>query len=140
MSMKTEELKIKEEKLIEMTSSFCKKKLDDDYEELCIKLIRKMGRKHDIPFKRGKLENWASGVIYALGQINFLFDKSFEPYVSASDICNYYGTKKSTASNKAREIRRMFNLGHFDEEFSTEYIRSQMPRFAMTPDGFIIPL
>ena len=140
INMKTEEIKIKEEKLIEMTSSFCKEKLDEDYEELCIKLIRKMGRKHDIPFKRGKLENWASGIIYVLGQINFLFDKSFEPYASASDICEFYGTKKSTASNKAREIRKMFNLGQFDEEFSTEYIRSQIPHFAMTPEGFIIPL
>lgn len=138
--MKTEEIKVKEEKLIEMTTSFCREKLDEEYEEVCIKLIRKMGRKRDVPFKRGKLENWASGIIYALGQINFLFDKSFEPYASADDICNFYGTKKSTASNKARDIRKMFNLVPFDEEFSTDYIHSQMPRFAMTPEGFIIPL
>ena len=138
--MKNDETKLKEEKLIEMTSSFCQKKLDEEYMELSIKLIKKMGRKHNIPFKRGKLENWASGIIYALAQINFLFDKSFEPYLTSDDICIFFGTKKSTASNKARDIRKMFNLQQFDEEFSTEYIRSQMPRFAMTPEGFIIPL
>ena len=138
--MKDEQTKAKEEKLIELTTAFCQEKLDDDYEQLCVKLIRKMGRKRDIPFRRGKLENWASGIIYALGQINFLFYKSFEPYASDDDICKYFGTMKSTASNKARDIRKMFNLGHFDEEFSTEYIRSRTPRFAMTPEGFIIPL
>lgn len=138
--MKDEQTKEKEEKLIEMTSEFCQEKLDEEYEELCVKMIRKMGRKHNIPFKRGKLENWASGIIYALAQINFLFDKSFEPYLTADDICDYFGTKKSTASNKARDIRKMFNIGQFDEEFSTEEIRSQIPRFTMTPDGFIIPL
>ena len=77
----------KEEKLIGLVSSFCDEKLDAEYKMLSIRLVQKLGRKRDVPFKRGKLEIWASGVIYALGQINFLFDKSFEPYSSADEIC-----------------------------------------------------
>jgi hypothetical protein len=69
--------------LQELTRSFCEKKLDKDYLQLCEKLINKLGLKRDVPFQRGKLEIWAAAVICAIGSINFLFDKSFEPYISA---------------------------------------------------------
>lgn len=113
---------LKERQLIEMVSSFCCEKLDEEYMELSVKLVQKLARKREVPFKRGKLENWASGIIYALGQINFLFDDSFDPYATPDDICSYFGTKKSTASNKARDIRKLLNLKLGDEEFSTEMI------------------
>ncbi|MEX1028658.1 MAG: DUF6398 domain-containing protein [Paenibacillaceae bacterium] len=31
-------------------------------------------------------------------RLTFLFDKSFEPYVSVHDICSYFGTAQSTTS------------------------------------------
>ena len=116
------EIKQKESQLIEMVCGFCDEKLDEEYISLCVKLIEKLGRKREVPFKRGKLENWASGIIYAIGQINFLFDSDFEPYVTPDEICTYFGTKKSTASNKARDIRQILNLKLGDKEFSTELI------------------
>jgi len=73
------------------------------------------------------MEIWAASIIYALGQINFLFDKSFKPYVSSNDISNYFGTSKSTVSQKAKVIRDMFNMRYWDEEFSTTYIKEQNP-------------
>ena len=138
--MKDEKTKIKQEKIIELTTSFCDEKLNEEYKELSIKLVEKLGRKHDVPFKRGKLEIWASAVIYALGQINFLFDKSFEPYATPDDICNYFNTKKSTVSNKAHDIRKMLNMGHFDEEFSTGALLESQPKFYLDEEsGFMIP-
>lgn len=115
-------VKEKEKKLIEMVGAFCDAYLDSEYKSLCENLVRKLGRKRDVPFKRGKLENWASGVVYVIGQINYLFDKNFEPYATPDDICKYFKTKKSTASNKARDIRRMLNLKIGNKEFSTQYI------------------
>lgn len=73
--MTKEEIKKKEKKLLELTGSFCAQKLDDDYSQLCQKLILKLGSKKDVPFKRGKIEIWAAAVIHAIGSINFLFDK-----------------------------------------------------------------
>lgn len=138
--MKDEKIKQKQEKLIEMLSSFCDDCLNDEYKGLSIKLVEKLGRKHDVPFKRGKLENWASGIIYALAQINFLFDKSFEPYLSADDICDYFQTKKSTVSSKAKNIRDMLKMEYFDSEFSTSHMQSQKPSFHMEPKtGLIMP-
>ena len=133
--------KEKEKQLIEMSSAFCSEKLDGEYAQLSEKLIKKMGRKHDVPFKRGRLDIWASAVIHALGSINFLFDDSFEPYASADEICEYFGTKKTTVSSKAKLIKDMFGLRHFDPDFSTQAMAEENPFNNMVMvDGFIVPL
>lgn len=126
-------------RLIDMVSAFCDENLNEEFRHLSVKLVEKMSRKHTVPFKRGKLENWASGIIYALAQINFLFDTSSEPHTSPDEICDYFNTKKSTTSNKARDIRKMFDLGHFNEEFSTIEILANRPVYLKDENGFIIP-
>jgi len=112
---------------LNLTGSFCAQKLDDDYNQLCKKLILKLGRKRDVPFKSGKIEIWAAAIVHSLGSINFLFDNSFEPYVTAEQISEYFGTKKSTVSNKAKQIKDMFGLVPFDRDFSTQYIKDNNP-------------
>jgi hypothetical protein len=139
--MTKEEIKNKEKKLLELTGSFCAQKLDDDYYQLCEKLILKLGRKRDVPFKSGKIEIWAAAVIHAIGSINFLFDKSFEPYVTAEQISEYFGTKKSSVSNKARQIKDMFKMGYYDSDFSTQHMTGNNPFNDMVMvNGLIVPL
>lgn len=134
-------VKQKKEALIKMTDDFADRYLDEDYKMLCRKLIEKMSRKRQVPFLSGRLEIWAAAVVYAIGQINFLFDKSFEPYVSATDLCNYFGTSQSTTSQKAKIIRDMFKMRYFDEEFSTEKMQKENPlnEFVMI-DGLVVPV
>ena len=117
----------KMQKLIEMTAGFCDAYLDEDYKQLCEKLIRKMSRKRNVPFLSGRLEIWAAAIIHALGSINFLFDQSIEPYVGADDISNYFGRSKSTVSQKAKVIRDMFKMRYWDKEFSTTHMKESNP-------------
>lgn len=117
----------KKQKLIELTLGFCECYLDDDYKQLSEALILKMSRKINVPFLRGRLEIWAAAVIHALGSINFLFDRSFKPYVCSKDISNHFGTVQSTVSQKARCIRDMFKMKYYDKEFSTSYMRKYNP-------------
>jgi hypothetical protein len=139
--MTKEEIKNKEKKLLELTGSFCAQKLDDDYYRLCEKLILKLGRKRDVPFKSGKIEIWAAAVIHALGSINFLFDKSFEPYVTADQISEFFGTKKSTVSNKASQIKDLLKMGYYDSDFSIQHMTEGNPLNDMVMvNGFIVPL
>ncbi|MFO7897160.1 MAG: DUF6398 domain-containing protein [Candidatus Cloacimonadales bacterium] len=139
--MNKKEIKLKEEKLLEMTGEFCVQKLDDDYSHLCEKLVKKLGKKIDVPFQRGRLEIWAAAVVYAIGSINFLFDKSFEPYMTAEQISEYFGTKKTTVSNKAKQIKDMFNLWYLSPEFSTQKMIANNPFNNMVVvDGLTIPL
>jgi len=139
--MTKQEIKQKEEKLLEMTRAFCTQKLDDEYYQLCEKLIKKLGRKKDVPFQRGKLEIWAAAVVYAIGSINFLFDKSFEPYMTADEINEYFGTKNSTVASKAREIKDMFDMQYFSPEFSIQKITEANPFNQMVMvNGFMVPI
>jgi len=117
----------KTQKLIEMTAGFCDEYLDEDYKQLCEKLIRKMSRKRNVPYRSGQIEIWAAAIVYAIGSINFLFDRSFKPYASADDICNYFSTSKSTTSQKAKVIRDIFRLGYWDKEFSTTKMKKEDP-------------
>jgi len=110
-----------------MTAGYCETHLDDDYKGLCEKLILKMSRKRHVPFETGRTEIWAAAVVYAIGSINFLFDKSFEPYATADDICDHFGTSKSTTGQKAGLIRKTFKMDYFDREFSTRWILDGNP-------------
>ncbi len=117
----------KAQKLVEMTSAFCKQYLDEEYRQLCERLIQKMSRKRNVPFLTGRMEIWAAATIYALGSINFLFDKSFKPYVTPGDICSHFGTSQSTTSQKAKVIRDMFKMQYWDKEFSTARVMEENP-------------
>ncbi len=125
--------------LIEMTAGFSDEHLDEDYKQLCEKLIRKMSRKRTVPFLYGRIEIWAAAVVYAIGGINFLFDRSSEPHASADDICNYFGTTKSTTTQRAKVIRDMFKMEHWDNEFSTSRMMERNPfsNWVMV-DGLIV--
>ncbi len=127
--------------ILGLLNQFCVEKLDDEYAALSEKLLKKLGRKRIVPFMTGKPEIWAAAIIHALGKINFLFDKSSEPYVSVTEINEYFGTKTSTTGNKSKEIRDMFKMGYWDNEFATSRMRDSDPFAQMVMiDGMILPL
>ena len=127
--------------LVEMTSKFCQTHVINEYQELSEKLIRKLARKRHVPFLSGKIEIWAAAVIYVLGQINFLFDKSFQPYVTADEICNFFWANKSSVSQKAKVIRDMLKLNCFDPEFSTQHVKDRNPlKDLVMINGMAVPI
>ena len=134
-------IKEKAQRLTGMTGGFCNEYLDEDYKQLCENIIQKMSRKRNVPFLSGKLEIWAAAIVYALGQINFLFDNSFKPYASADDICDYFGTSKSTTGQKAKLIRDMFKMRYYDDEFSTIRTKENNPFSDLVMvNGFIVSM
>lgn len=130
----------KKQEIIKMTVEFIKKFLNEEYDEVCRRLIDKMSRKRNVPFLHGKIEIWAAAIIYALGQNNFLFDKNTKPYVKPDDICLYFGTTKSTTSQKAKTIRDMFKMWFYDPEFTIPSIAKGNPlNNYIEVDGLILP-
>lgn len=47
--------------LTEATAGYCQDQLNDEYRDLCEKLIDKMVRKRTVPFLSGKMERGVSG-------------------------------------------------------------------------------
>lgn len=125
--------------LTEMTAAFCRQHADVEYQRLCKKLIDKMARKRSVPFLSGRLEIWAAAIVYALGSINFLFDKSFLPHATPDTLCNAFQVSKRTVAQKAKLIRDLFKLEYFDPEFSTEHMAKNNPfaRLRMV-NGFLV--
>jgi len=100
-----------------------------------------MSRKRNVPYLSGKIEIWAAGIIYALGQINFLFDRSSQPYSTPDEICGFFKTSKSTTSQKAKLIRDMFKMTYWDDEFSTEQNIENDPFAKLVMiNGLIVPI
>lgn len=131
----------KTSQLIDLTTRFCNQYLDDEYRQLCEKLILKMARKHNVPFQHGKPEIWAGAVIHAIGNINFLFDKSFKPCVCAEELCNYFGASQSAVAGKSKSIRDMFKMRYWDREFSTGRMKEKDPYANMvTINGLIVDM
>lgn len=134
----------RQQRILELGKEFCSKKLDEEYFELKERLVRKLGRKRNPPFETGQPQVWAAAIIHALGTINFLFDKSFESYVSIDDINLFFGTSKSTTGNKSKQIRDMLKLDLWDKEFSTKKMQSSNPYASLVMlvmvDGLIVPV
>ena len=58
----------------------CSEHLNEEYAALSRKAAAMLARERPSPLLSGKVETWAAAIVYAVGQMSFLFDKSEEPY------------------------------------------------------------
>src|ERR671933_1033124 len=87
-----------------LTDAFCREHLNEDYRVLAQRMTAALCRKRPSPLASGQPRTWACGIIYVLGQINFLTDPSTQPFMTTADLCARFGVGQSTASAKARVI------------------------------------
>jgi hypothetical protein len=85
-----------------LTDRFCAEHLDREYADMARCAIAALCRKRPSPLTSGHPQTWACAVLYALGQINFLHDKSTTPYMAMADLCGHFGIAPSTGGNKAK--------------------------------------
>ena len=139
--MDKQQIQERQQRILDLVREFCGKKLNEEYFELSERLVQKLGRKRNVPFTTGQTQVWAASIIHALGSINFLFDKSFQPYISIDEINDFFGTTKSTTGNKSKQIRDLLKLDRWDKEFSTRRMSESNPfaNFVMV-DGLIVPV
>jgi len=113
------------EAIIELTDAFCQEHLTEEYAELCRKLAAKLGRKRPSPLEGGRPKSWAAAILYTIGRVNFLFDKSQTPHMMARDLCKLAGVSQGTASTKSRQIMDMLRIGISDPAW---YLPSRMDK------------
>ena len=105
------------DQVVKLTDALCEDLLDEEYAGLARQVVAKLARKRPSPLQSGRAATWAGGVVWALGQVNFLFDRSTEPFVTHDDLANAVGLSKSTLSQKAKQIRDMLNMTWGTPEF-----------------------
>lgn len=127
------------EQVIAVTDQVCRDHLDEEYGDLCRRLVGKLARKRPSPLARGDLRIWAAGVVYAVGQINFVFDPAQTPHATTDQLSAALGVKKTTMANKAGIIRKALNLGQLDPEFSRQELVKKNPlNWMVVLDGLIV--
>jgi hypothetical protein len=117
----------KYEAVTEITDEFCREHLNEEYADLCRKMAAALSRKRPSPLESGRARSWAAGVVYALGRVNFLFDKSHEPYMRATELCEKIGVSQGTASNKSREIWDRLDLMQMHPEWCLPSMLEENP-------------
>ncbi len=100
--------------IVALIDSFCQQHLNDEYATLSHELAAALARKRPSPLGRGKPAIWACGIVYALGTVNFLFDKSQAPYMRADELCSVFAVSQSSGANKSKQIRDLFGMFPFD--------------------------
>jgi Domain of unknown function (DUF6398) len=105
------------EQVIKLTDAVCADLLDEEYADLARHVVARLARKRPSPLQSGRAATWAGGVVWALGQVNFLFDRSTEPHVTHDDLADALGLSKSTLGQKAKQIRDMLKMTWATPEF-----------------------
>ena len=124
-----------------LTNSFCRHHLNDEYRDLARAMTAGLCRKRTRPLASGQPRTWACGIIYVLGQLNFLTDKSSQPYMATADVCAAFGVGQSTASAKARVISDALGTHRMDPRWTLRSLIDRNPLVWMAEvNGFLVDL
>ena len=127
--------------VIGLIDQFCKEHLNEEYAVLCRKMAEKLARKRPSPLLHGNPNAWASGVVRAVGGVNFLHDKSQTPYMRSTDIDHYLGTSPSSGAAKLAAIRKMLKLQPFDPNWTLPSRMNDNPMvWMLSVNGFLVDI
>jgi Domain of unknown function (DUF6398) len=100
--------------IVALTDAFCRDHLNEDYRGLARAMTAALCRKRPSPLASGRPRTWACGIVYVLGQLNFLSDESSQPHMAMADLCAAFGVGQSTAAAKAKVIRDALRTSRMD--------------------------
>ncbi len=127
------------EEVMRLIDEFCAEHLDAEYGELCRKLVGELARKRPSPLARGDLRIWAGAVIYTIGSVNFLFDKTQRPHLTADQLSQRLGLSKSTLAAKAKRIQDLLNIVPFEPRYCRRALLADNPLVWMiSVNGFLV--
>jgi hypothetical protein len=129
------------EAITTLTDAFCREHLNEEYRVLAQRMTAALCRKQPSPLTSGQPRTWACGIVYVLGQINFLTDPSTQPFMTTADLCARFGVGQSTASAKARVISQALDTSRLNPEWSLPTLLDQNPFVWMAEvNGLLVDL
>ncbi|MBQ8160273.1 MAG: hypothetical protein IJ083_05925 [Clostridia bacterium] len=118
---------------------YCDEHLSEEYKELCLKALEKLCRKRPSPLSSGRANTWAAGIVYAIGSNNWIFDRSQDIHMTASELVAPFGLSKNTVASKAAEIKKMLKIGLSNAEWSLPSMMDTNPMiWTVSVDGFLL--
>ena len=133
------EMQARFDEITQLTDAFSQAYLNDEYAQLCREVTATLCRKRPSPLTGGKAATWACGVIHAVGTVNFLFDASQTPHISASQIWEFFGLSSSTMQAKSKQIRDLLGMYQMDPDWTIPSMVDKNPLIWMIQvNGLII--
>ena len=111
-------MQAKYDEIAAILAPYCENYLDEEYKALCLHALEKLCRKRPSPLLSGRARTWAAGIIYAIGQNNWIFDKDQPIHMTATELVEPLGVSKNTASSKASEIRKSLKINLSNAEWT----------------------
>ena len=129
------------DEVVAKIDAVCQAHLNDEYAELSRNLAAALARKRPSPIERGKPEIWACAIVYAIGKVNFLFDKSQTPYMRSTDLCAAFGVSPASGSAKANLIFDLFDMMQLDPRWTLPSMVDNNPLIWMlSVNGMIVDI
>ena len=127
--------------VVEVTDKFCNEHLNEEYAQLARHAAASLCRKRPSPLAQGRADTWACGIVYALGIVNFLFDKSKEPYMNAADLCAGFGVGKSTGSAKSKAVSNALGMFQLHPDWCLPSMLGENPlTWMLTVNGLVVDI
>ncbi len=125
--------------IVALTDNFSHQHLNDEYAQLARYATAALCRKRPSPLVSGYANTWACGIIYALGYVNFLFDKSQTPHTNATELCESFVISKSTGAAKSKVVRDTLKMSQFDPNWCLpSKLDSNPMAWLITVNGFAV--
>lgn len=118
---------------------FCEKHFAPQLTVYVQKLWAQIGRKRNYVITGGRKEIWASAVVYVIARLNFLFDRDSSNYLTADQICDFFGTKKSTVGARASDIEKACKIRVGHEGLCDQSISDSLS-FVTLSNGMVVPM
>src|SRR5437773_9927367 len=115
------------EKIVGLTDDVCDKHLNSEYRDLARAMTRVLCRKRPSPLTSGQPRTWACGIVYVLGRINFLGDKSITPCMTTADLCAAFEVGESTVHAKSRVIEETLGTRPLDPRWTLPSFAEKNP-------------
>lgn len=127
------------DEIVRLTDIVCLNALDEEYADLARRATAKLARKRPSPLASGRRTIWAAGIVYALGQVNYLSDPASEPYLTADELSEIFGVVKRTMGDKAKLVRDLLKIDQFSPEFQRADVVADNPAvWFIQVDGLIM--
>jgi len=127
--------------VVELTDNFSTEYLNEEYAQLIRYVVAALCRKRPSPLAKGKANSWACGATHAIGLVNFLFDKSQTPNMSATDLYKNFGVAESTGQGKSKTIRDYLDMYQSDPNWTlASHLDSNPMAWMLSVNGLIVDI
>jgi hypothetical protein len=127
------------DRIVALTDSFAQQHLNDEYAEFIRFATAALCRKRPSPLASGTDKTWACGITHAIGMVNFLFDSSQDPHISAMDLYKGFGVSASTGQGKSKQVRDMLKMHQMDPNWCVpSKLDNNLMAWMISVNGYII--